>query len=208
MASQSVAESGFSAANCFTGGGNMGALMRVHDWAGTPLGPVESWPQSLRTTVSTCLNSRFAILIWWGPELVMLYNDAYREIIGSKHPAALGMPGRDCFPEIWHIIGPMLDGVMSRGEATRSDDLPLYLERHGYAEECYFTFSYSPIRDETGGVGGVFTPVAETTEKVIGARRLQKADGRGATPGKHRPSGRRWMRAVDAPPRRRDRCPN
>ncbi len=151
----------------------MGALMREHDWGATALGPVAAWPTSLRTSVSTCLNSRFAILIWWGPELVMLYNDAYREIIGSKHPAALGMPGRKCFPEIWPIIGPMLDNVLSRGEATRSDDLPLYLERHGYAEECYFTFSYSPIRDESGGVGGVFTPVEESTEKVIGARRLQ-----------------------------------
>jgi PAS domain S-box-containing protein len=151
----------------------MGSIMRSFDWANSMLGPVDQWPQSLRTSVSTCLNSRFAILIWWGPELVMLYNDAYRQIIGAKHPAALGGPGRECWPEIWHIIGPMLEGVMQRGEATWSDDLLLMLERNGYPEECYFTFSYSPIRDESGDIGGVFTPVAETTERVINERRMR-----------------------------------
>ncbi len=150
----------------------MGAFMRSFDWAHSLLGPVDQWPQSLRTTVSTCLNSRFAILIWWGPELVMLYNDAYRQIIGAKHPAALGHPGRECWPEIWHIIGPMLEGVLERGEATWSNDLLLMLERSGYPEECYFTFSYSPIRDESGQIAGVFTPVADTTERVINERRM------------------------------------
>src|SRR5690349_3250051 len=183
MATQSIKQGG-GPENCLLGGGEMGEFMRAYDWSATPLGPVAEWPQSLRTSVSTCLNSRFAIVIWWGPDLLMLYNDAYREIIGSKHPAALGRPGRMCFPEIWHIVGPMLDNVLYRGEATLSNDLPLYLERHGYSEECYFTFSYSPIRDESGGVGGVFTPVAETTEKVIGARRLltlQELTSRGRT---------------------------
>jgi PAS domain S-box-containing protein len=103
----------------------------------------------------------------------MLYNDAYRAFVGTKHPTSLGQNGRDCWPEIWHIIGPMLEGVLERGEATRSDDLLLLLERHGYPEECYFTFSYSPIHDESGGIGGVFTPVHETTERVIGERRLR-----------------------------------
>ncbi|MGA8299171.1 MAG: ATP-binding protein [Terriglobales bacterium] len=154
-----------------SGGSEMGALMRTMDWSRTKLGPIERWPQSLRTSVSTCLNSRFAILVWWGPDLVMLYNDAYREIIASKHPAALGNPGRECWPEIWETIGPMLEGVMQRGEATWSDDLLLLLARHGYPEECYFTFSYSPISDESGGIGGVFTPVMETTDRVIGERR-------------------------------------
>jgi PAS domain S-box-containing protein len=158
---------------CLTGGGEMGALMRSLDWSETLLGPVSAWPQSLRTSVSTCLNSRFAILIWWGPDLVMLYNDAYRDIIAAKHPAALGRPGRECWPEIWHIIGPMLEGVLQRGDATWSNDFLLLLERNGYPEECYFTFSYSPIRDESGGIGGVFTPVAENTEHVIGGRRMR-----------------------------------
>jgi PAS domain S-box-containing protein len=152
----------------------MGALMRVIDWSATPIGPVERWPQSLRTAVSICLNSRFPMLIWWGPELVKLYNDAYRPMLGTtKHPRAMGQRGRDCWPEIWDIIGPMLEGVLSRGEATWSDDQLLILDRNGYLEECYFTFSYSPIRDETGGVGGVFTAVTETTERVLGERRLR-----------------------------------
>jgi PAS domain S-box-containing protein len=157
---------------CLQGGGEMGAFLRSFDWANSLLGPVEYWPQSLRTSVSICLNSRFAILIWWGPDLVMLYNDAYRQVIGAKHPAALGRPGRECWPEIWHIINPMLEGVMHRGEATWSNDLLLMLERSGYPEECYFTFSYSPIRDESGGIGGVFTPVADTSERVINERRM------------------------------------
>ena len=170
MASKGVG-SASSARDFLSGPSELGALMRAMDWSRTRLGPLEGWPQSLRTSVSTCLNSRFAILIWWGPDLVMLYNDAYRDIIASKHPSALGNPGRECWPEIWDTIGPMLDGVMQRGEATWSDDLLLMLARHGYPEECYFTFSYSPISDESGGIGGVFTPVMETTERVIGERR-------------------------------------
>jgi hypothetical protein len=111
---------------------------------------------------------------WWGPDLVMLYNDAYRDIIASKHPAALGNPGRDCWPEIWDTIGPMLEGVMQRCEATWSDDLLLLLARHGYPEECYFTFSYSPISDESGGIGGIFTPVILYTVCPPPARHLCK----------------------------------
>lgn len=157
----------------FAAGGEMGELMRTLDWSQTPLGPVEQWPQSLRTAVSICLASRFPMLIWWGPELVMLYNDAYRLILGdNKHPQAMGQRGRECWPEIWNIIGPMLEGVLTRGEATWSDNQMLPLVRNGYVEECYFTFSYSPIRDETGGIGGVFTAVTETTGQVLGGRRL------------------------------------
>lgn len=147
--------------------------MRTLDWSQTALGPVQAWPQSLCTAVSICLNSRFPILIWWGADLIMLYNDAYRPILGTtKHPHALGRPGQTIWPEIWSIIGPMLRGVLTRGEATWSDDQLLVLDRNGYLEECYFTFSYSPIRDERGQVGGVFTAVTETTAQVISARRL------------------------------------
>jgi signal transduction histidine kinase/DNA-binding response OmpR family regulator len=157
----------------FAGGGEMGELMRTLDWSQTPLGPIEQWPQSLRTAISICLASRFPMLIWWGPELVMLYNDAYRVILGAnKHPQAMGQRGRECWPEIWEIIGPMLEGVLTQGEATWSNNQMLPLDRNGYVEECYFTFSYSPIRDETGGIGGVFTAVTETTGQVLGARRL------------------------------------
>ena len=167
--------------SALTGGGQMGALMRAMDWSETPLGPVDTWPQSLRTLVSTCLNSRFPILIWWGGGLVKLYNDAYMPIIGSKHPGALGRRGKEVWPEIWPIIGPMLEGVLSRGEATWSENILLPLERHGFSEECYFTFSYSPVRDETGGVGGVFTAVTETTGYVVGERRLKTLQALAAT---------------------------
>lgn len=185
MSAHGMLAAGDDGYECLAGGGEMGALMRSLDWSSSSIGPVRAWPQSLRTSVSICLNSRFAILIWWGPDLVMLYNDAYRDIIAGKHPAALGHPGRECWPEIWHIVGPMLEGVLQRGEATWSDDLLLLLDRTGYLEECYFTFSYSPIRDESGGVGGAFTPVAETTDHVIGARRMRTlrdlaSHGRGA----------------------------
>jgi len=163
-----------SEADFLVGGGEMGALVRGFDWESHPLGTPARWPQSLRSAVSICLGSRFPIVLWWGPELFLIYNDAYGPMLGVKHPGALGQPGRACWPEIWHIIGPMLEGtVLENGEATWSDDQLLVLERHGYAEECYFTFTYSPIRDESGGVGGVFCAVIETTDRVIGERRLR-----------------------------------
>jgi signal transduction histidine kinase/DNA-binding response OmpR family regulator len=157
------------------GGGEMGERIRAFDWARHPLGPAEQWPQSLKSAVSICVGSRFPILLWWGPQLFMLYNDAYRPMLGTtKHPRALGQAGRECWPEIWHIIGPMLEeSVLCRAQATWSDDQQLLLDRNGYLEECYFTFTYSPIRDESGGVGGVFCAVIETTGRVIGQRRLQ-----------------------------------
>jgi signal transduction histidine kinase/DNA-binding NarL/FixJ family response regulator len=179
MMDQSAERAAVSAAltteQTFPGEGAMATQMRAMNWAETPLGPVERWPQSLRTAVSICLDSRFPILVWWGPELVMLYNDAYSPIIGAKHPASLGAPGRQVFPEVWRIIGPMLEGVLRESKATWSDDQFLPLERSGYPEECYFTFSYSPIRDESGGVGGVFCAVTETTPRVLGERRTRAA---------------------------------
>jgi len=149
-----------------------GELIRQVDWSNTAVGPVEGWPQSLLTSISICLNSRFPMLIWWGPSFIKIYNDAYITMLGEKHPRALGQPGKEVWPEIWPIIGPMLEGVMQRGEATWSEDTMLPLERKGFIEECYFTFSYSPINIESGEIGGVFTAVSETSAKVIGERRL------------------------------------
>ena len=140
------------------GGGEMGALMRAKNWSETPLGPLDDWPQSLRTAVSTPLNCSFPILIRWGPHLVKLYNDAYGTILGNKHPQALGQKGQECWPEIWHVIGPMLNRVLEEGKATAADDLLLLLERNGYPEECYFSFSYSPIYGEMGAVEVYFAP--------------------------------------------------
>jgi len=154
-------------------GGELGRLIAAHDWAATPLGPIESWKQSLRSAVGICLSSRFPIVMYWGAELTVIYNDAYSEILGAKHPWALGKPCRVCWAEIWDTIGPMLGEVMRTGTATWSDDLELHLERHGGPEECYFSFSFSPVRVEDGSVGGVFTAVVETTRRVLTDRRLR-----------------------------------
>ena len=155
-----------------SGGGEMGALMRSMDWSNTSLGPVENWPRSLQVSAGICVSSRFDLIVWWGADLVMLYNDSYRRTLGRKHPGALGRPGREVYPEIWDVIGPMLEQVLATGEATWSVDLMLLLERNGYPEETYHTFSYTPIRDADGKVVGVITPVAETTSEVISRRRL------------------------------------
>ena len=154
------------------GDGEMATLIRQKDWSSTPIGPIESWPQSLRTLVSMCLNSRFPMLIWWGKELIMIYNDAYAPLIGAKHPAIFGKRGDKEWSEIWDIIGPMIDGVLTRGEATWSENQLLIINRHGFPEECYFTFSYSPIYVESGGIGGVLAAVTETTEIVLAQRQL------------------------------------
>jgi signal transduction histidine kinase len=159
--------------DCFTGGGELGELMRAFDWSRTPLGPVARWPQSLRTSLNICLTSRFPIVIFWGPELTLLYNDAYAAILADKHPRSLGSPTRLVFSEVMHIIEPMLRGVMRSGQATWSHDELFMLDRHGYAEECYFRFSYSPMLVESGGVGGIFCAVTETTQEVVTKRRLQ-----------------------------------
>jgi signal transduction histidine kinase len=161
-------------ADFLAGGGEIGALMRAKSWADTLLGPAETWPDALKMAVGICLNSRFPISLWWGSELVMLYNDAWRPILGkTKHPAGLGRPGIESWPEIWDIIGPQFTSVLTKGEATWSDDLLLVLERNNYREEGYFTYSYSPIKHSDGSIGGVFSAINETTERVIGERRLR-----------------------------------
>jgi len=156
------------------GGGEMGALMRSHDWANTTFGPVSKWPQSLRTALRICLDSRFPIVIWWGPELRLLYNDAWRPSLGTtKHPQALGSPGVKVWSDVWDTIGPMLEGVMRTGQATWENDQLLLFDRHGYVEESYWTYSYSAIRLSSGDVGGVFSAVHEVTDRVLSARRLK-----------------------------------
>ena len=163
----------FGIEQVFPGDSELARLMRTLDWSSTPFGPVDLWPQSLRTTVGICLTSRFPIVMWWGPDLLMLYNDAWRPVLGrTKHPA-VARPGREVWPEIWHIIGPMLEGVLKSGRATWQDDQLLMLDRNGYLENAYFTYSYSPILLEEGRVGGAFSPVTETTGRVLGERRLR-----------------------------------
>jgi signal transduction histidine kinase len=155
-----------------SGGGEMGELIRSMDWSRTPLGPVESWPQSLRTTVSLCLSSTFPILIAWGPERVQIYNDAYRPICGAKHPQSMGQRFNECWASALPAVGAVVDRAQA-GTGSYLEDLRMLLDRYGYLEEAFMTFSFSPIRDESGGVGGLFHPITETTDKMLSARRTQ-----------------------------------
>ena len=145
--------------------------MRAKDWSATALGPSRQWPRSLRTIVRTILTTRFSIWMGWGRELHMFYNDAYRPTLGGKHPATIGMP----FFEVWKEIGPQLSPRIDaalRGEATWDEGLMLFLERNGYPEETYHTFSYSPLPDDDGNIGGMLCVVTEETDRVIGERRV------------------------------------
>ena len=151
----------------------MGARMRDLDWSKTPLGAVTRWPQSLRSTVSMLLPSKAQIILFWGPQFCVLYNDAYRPVFGAKHPRALGLPGREAWSEIWDsVLHELLAGVVRTGEAFWAKDLLFEVERYGFPEETYFDVSYDPVRVESGEVGGVYCIVTETTERVVGGRRM------------------------------------
>ncbi|MEO6231005.1 MAG: PAS domain S-box protein [Ferruginibacter sp.] len=172
-----------------SGGGEMGTQIRATDWSKTPLGDPEFWPQSLRTMVGVMLDNPFAMYIAWGTEYTQLYNDGYRPILGTnKHPQALGISTRETFAEIWHIIGSMFDDVML-GKAVGFPDFMLPLNRNGYVEECYFDFSYSPIRNEEGNVGGVLVTVMETTQKKKAIDNLKESDKRFRNTVKQAPIG-------------------
>jgi PAS domain S-box-containing protein len=152
----------------------LAALIESRDWSSTALGPVESWPTALRTMLEVALANRFPMVFWWGPELIQLYNDPYRPILGAKHPLSLGQPAKECWREIWDVIGPQIESIQNGGPSTWNEDLTLPMNRYGFIEETYFTFSYSPIPDplSPSGVGGILATVQETTEKVIGDRRM------------------------------------
>ena len=155
----------------FVGGSEMARRMRALDWSTTSLGDVSTWPQSLRSALGICVESRFPIALYWGADLTLLYNDAWSPIAGAKHPWALGRPAIDVWPEIWGDIGPLFEQVFSTGDATYLEDALLLMRRHGYTEECYFNYTFTPIRGEQGTVEGVFNAVIETTFRVIAERR-------------------------------------
>jgi PAS domain S-box-containing protein len=157
-----------------TGGGEMGALMRALDWSQTPLGPLDSWSPTLKTMTRFLLVNRFPILLWWGPQFCQLYNDAYRPILGTKHPQFLGRPTAECWAEIWHILRPLIETPFNGGPATWMEDIQLELNRYGFTEETHFTIAYSPVPDDTvaSGIGGVIATVHEISEKVVGERRI------------------------------------
>ena len=149
----------------------MAERMASHPWDRNVLGPPAQWPPVLRTTVSMVLRSKYPMTLTWGEQFVMLYNDAYVPVLGEKHPDALGSPLAEQFPEIWDAIGPMQRAVLQGGEATWDENLPLVLERGDGPEECFFTFSYSPVPDGDQP-GGVLAVLSMTTSEVLGARRL------------------------------------
>ncbi|WP_199296097.1 ATP-binding protein [Trichocoleus sp. FACHB-591] len=154
------------------GGGEMGALMRSRDWSQTSLGPVEQWSQSLKTAVRIMLTSQQPMFVWWGEELINLYNDAYKAILGGKHPGVLGQPASVVWREIWNQVGPRAASVMRKNEGTYDEALLLIMERNGYPEETYYTFSYSPVPDDEGGTGGILCANTDDTQRIIGERQL------------------------------------
>ncbi|RYY63157.1 MAG: PAS domain S-box protein [Chitinophagaceae bacterium] len=162
--------------NFLTDGGELGELTRNYDWQGTPIGVPAEWPQSLRTAVGIMLHSRFAMFIFWGPELTCFYNDAYRVFLGEqgKHPFVLGKPGEVAFPEAWPIIKPLIDGVLAGGPSYYTEDQLVPIYRNGRLEEVYWTFCLDPMYDETGNINGIFATASDTTEKVLRERELNE----------------------------------
>ncbi|MER2266820.1 ATP-binding protein [Methylobacterium oxalidis] len=158
-------------------GGRMGAMMRSHDWSGSPLGHPDTWPSCLRSTVSLMLGSRFPMFVAFGPQLGFLYNDAYAEILGGKHPTALGGRFHEIWAEIWPDIAPLINKALT-GEPTWSEDMPLTMNRRGHDELTWFTFSYSPVRDEDGTVAGMFCACTETTGRVQAEAALRANEAR------------------------------
>jgi signal transduction histidine kinase/DNA-binding response OmpR family regulator len=153
-------------------GGEMGALTREFDWSTTSLGPAEGWPQSLKTAVSIMLGCQYPLLIWWGPDLIHFYNDAYVPVLGKRHPGALGRPAAQVWSEAWPLVGPQADAVMQEGRSYWNEELLIVMTRNGFPEEVFMTFSYGPIVDDDGRVGGVFCACTEETPRVLGRRRL------------------------------------
>jgi PAS domain S-box-containing protein len=176
-------------------GGEMGGLMRNHDWSDSQLGPVEQWPACLQTAVSIMLTSASPAFIWWGREqLTNMYNDAYRPILGDRHPHSLGRPAEAIWPEIWSSVGPLARKVFETGIPIHRENMPLELERDGRTETAYFTFSYTPIRSDDPGVAGLFCAVTETTSQVMAERQLDEYEA------KLQESERRFRSLADTAP--------
>jgi signal transduction histidine kinase len=161
-------------AEVFPAGGEVGALYRAKDWSAHPLGPAEHWPQSLKTAVSIVLGSNFPMIVLWGKELYQLYNDAYRLLMGTKHPQGLGQTNRECWPEVWHINETIYPRVLA-GETVFFEERMYPLAPHGHPEEYYLTLSYNPIREESGAIGGVFVTVFNVTQEVRARKERDRA---------------------------------
>jgi hypothetical protein len=162
------------------GSPQMAARISGFDWSRTPLGPIAKWPISLKSVTAMLLENRFPMTLFWGPELLHLYNDGYVPVLGGKHPAALGQPASVVWAEIWPIIGAQLADVYGGKGAVWNEHLLLPMDRKGFLEEAYFTFSYSPVRDDAGAIGGILVTCQETTFQVQDERQLQMLRDLGA----------------------------
>src|ERR1700760_3511090 len=180
MVSSTTTDSPAAIPEFLSGGGEMGQRIRDFDWSATSLGPVHTWPHSLRTCIRIMLTSRQPIWIGWGKELIKLYNDPYKAIVGGKHPAALGLPASIVWKDIWRDIEPMLRQVMEKDEGTYVESQLLIMERYGYPEETYYTFSYTPIPGDDGGTEGMICANTDDTERIISERQLKTLTHLGA----------------------------
>ncbi|HEY3636505.1 MAG TPA: response regulator [Rhizomicrobium sp.] len=172
MGTPNADDSNETAPTFLSGGGELGARIRAYPWATTPMGPPALWPQSLKLAIRVMLASMQPFWIGWGPELIYFYNDPYKSIIGGKHPWALGRPTAEVWREIWTDIAPLLDTAMKGDQGTYVESQLLIMHRHGYEEETYYTFSYSPIPNDDGSVGGIICANSDDTRRVIGERQL------------------------------------
>lgn len=168
------------------GDGEVAALITSYDWSTFPLGAPAAWPQSLRATVQLIIGSKFPMFVAWGTDLRFFYNDAYAEILGAKHPAALGEPFRNIWSEIWPEIFPLIDAALA-GQATYRQDMPLLMDRSGYDEQTWFTFSYSPVYEDDGKVAGIFCACAESTDRMLAERALSESESRFRNMADHAP---------------------
>ncbi|OZI43731.1 two-component system sensor histidine kinase/response regulator [Bordetella genomosp. 5] len=168
-----VAAAGADPRAFLAGGGEAGALLRAHDWRGTRLGDPAGWPQSLKTAVRIMLTSRQPIYIAWGEDFHFLYNDPYQSILGARHPAAMAQPTREVWHEIWHYMEPLLHTAVTRAEGTYEEEKLLIMERNGYPEETYYTFSFTPLPNDDGSIGGIICANSDDTRRVVGDRQLK-----------------------------------
>src|SRR6218665_2516843 len=165
---KSKAITGNTATSFILGGGEMGDLMRQKDWSKTALGSPENWPMTLKTFVNFLLNSKFPMFLFWGPDSICFYNDAYRPSLGKegKHPQMLGMKAEEAWADIWYIVKPLIDHVLTTGEAVWNENEQVPMFRNGTVEEAYWTYSYSMVSDELGNAVGAFVTCVETTQQV------------------------------------------
>ena len=161
-----------------SGTGEMAELTRAHDWASTPLGPIDSWSDTLLCSVNLMLSCQFPTVILWGPEMIQFYNDGYRPLMTEKHPTALGQPARECWKEAWHLIGPQWEAVLATGETVYMKEVLVPVLRNGRLQDIYWTYSYSPIYGPEGTVDGILIVCHDVTEEVLSARRLRESESR------------------------------